>query len=608
MAKNSTVSSNIGLFLIVLSVYVTISYSVSINSIHNRFRRNVGDTVQGLYNASDDVEELVESSFNKNVYKSDRAWFIEFYNTWCGHCRKYAPTYKAVAEYFRDCKDILVIAAIDCSNEINEPTCRYFEIMGYPSLRYFHENYLEDPLNLGLTVIKANDEISSNIQLVINTIIAEQDKGRAQMIPKLHPYNHSDVSKVFELARSEDKFAFLIIENVDLIGVQTILTFHRVPHIFITYALKSNEVLIDSLGVSNSLPTVVILSRDGRVVNKNFTNAVSLKDVIIKFLKGEGIEVEKYVTYNSDNQDKSLKEKDLKKSEENEMIDKVRRMGDVIFQMDLETALRFSLRQEISRTKIIEGDKLQALRSYVQVLVKYFPISKSGHHFLYDLSLLVTNSDSVKGTDISSLVKESEKEGKFIWSSPKQWLGCKGSTPETRGYPCGVWTMFHFLTVNAGEQNIGRRNMDPKEVLNAMYGYIKYFFGCADCSQHFQKMASERKIEQVSSLNEAIMWLWAAHNVVNARLAGDPTEDPLFPKKQFPTAEHCPECRYQNGSWNFYQVEQYMKHMYSSNNIRYIGSDMKVIHSDDGASNFHSNGILGPVDSKISNNIFLKWI
>ena len=29
------------------------------------------------------------------------------------------------------------------------------------------------------------------------------------------------------------------------------------------------------------------------------------------------------------------------------------------------------------------------------------------------------------------------------------WAGCEGSEPQYRGFPCGLWTLFHELTVNA---------------------------------------------------------------------------------------------------------------------------------------------------------------
>lgn len=31
----------------------------------------------------------------------------------------------------------------------------------------------------------------------------------------------------------------------------------------------------------------------------------------------------------------------------------------------------------------------------------------------------------------------------------KDFIGCKGSEPRYRGYPCSLWTLFHTLTVQA---------------------------------------------------------------------------------------------------------------------------------------------------------------
>lgn len=52
---------------------------------------------QGLYNASDDVVILNATNFKTNVYESTRSWLVEFYNSWCGFCYRFAPTWKALA-------------------------------------------------------------------------------------------------------------------------------------------------------------------------------------------------------------------------------------------------------------------------------------------------------------------------------------------------------------------------------------------------------------------------------------------------------------------------------------------------------------------------------
>lgn len=36
------------------------------------------------------------------------------------------------------------------------------------------------------------------------------------------------------------------------------------------------------------------------------------------------------------------------------------------------------------------------------------------------------------------------------------WVGCQGSEPHFRGFPCSLWVLFHFLTVQATRQNVDR--------------------------------------------------------------------------------------------------------------------------------------------------------
>jgi len=52
---------------------------------------------QGLYNASDNVVILNATNFKASVYGSTRSWLVEFYNSWCGFCYRFAPTWKALA-------------------------------------------------------------------------------------------------------------------------------------------------------------------------------------------------------------------------------------------------------------------------------------------------------------------------------------------------------------------------------------------------------------------------------------------------------------------------------------------------------------------------------
>lgn len=97
-------------------------------------------------------------------------------------------------------------------------------------------------------------------------------------------------------------------------------------------------------------------------------------------------------------------------------------------------------------------------------------------------------------------------------------------------------------------------------------------------------MASKRKIWDVSNREDAILWLWSAHNEVNQRLAGDATEDTDFPKIQFPSEKVCTTChrertRLTNDSglseldWHRFEVLHFMKRIHAPVNISRLGVD-----------------------------------
>lgn len=100
--------------------------------------------------------------------------------------------------------------------------------------------------------------------------------------------------------------------------------------------------------------------------------------------------------------------------------------------------------------------------------------------------------------------------------------------------------------------------------------YIKHFFGCTECAIHFQEMAIDKDMWNVSTKDQAILWLWKAHNIVSDRLSGDSTEDPIFPKIKFPSYTACPQCRV---GFNFseHEVLTFLKKIHSDESINSFG-------------------------------------
>ncbi|RZC33846.1 Evr1 Alr and/or Thioredoxin domain containing protein [Asbolus verrucosus] len=523
-----------------------------------------------LYHAEDDVQILDIDNFKTQVENKSHAWLVEFYMGWCGNCQRFAPSWKALATDIFNWKDLVQVGAVACSDEINSPLCREYEIVHYPAVKYFHENYQTIPQDLGVFVHNITEGISSLRHHVIDRIVTEINEGRGVMYPNLLPYTHSDVSRLFDSVPSTIQYIFLVVQAPQsYLGAEVALDLHKTLGIAIRYAFNNHSGLVNNLPI-DKFPGVVVLDRNNSIhVLPGVINDIKqLKSAIAIFLSDKGIKIFEEIPSKTKNPT-NKPTPDPKQKARTLLKQRIQKMGDVVFQMDLESAVRYSLKLEIANIKIIQDEQLKALVAYLGVVEKYFPFGHNASSFLKELIDFTHNVGQIEGWKIGEIVKRAEENR--VFSSPQRFLACEGSLSRYRGYPCSLWKLFHYLTVNAVQEE------NPKEILDVMHGYVKFFFACAVCSQHFQEMAARRNMSDVASLDSAILWLWEAHNEVNERLAGDLTEDPEFPKRQFPTNEACPRCVNLDNSWNSEEVLKYLKNMYGSFNVRYIGSDTKVL-------------------------------
>ncbi|XP_018335938.1 sulfhydryl oxidase 2 [Agrilus planipennis] len=587
-------------FIVLLCFRVTQNASLSLSE-QNKYKSLIEG--QGLYTLDDGVEILTSHNFKNELYGQKNAWLIEFYNSWCGFCQRFAPSWKALANDVREWKDLVNIGAIDCSDDDNSKICRDFEIMAYPTLLYFHENFQEGPDNRGAEVVKGTD-VHTHREKLIEKLIREQTEGRGKIFPPLLPiHDTSNVDKIFSELPVDIRYVFLIVESPQsLLGPTVAMDLHKINEIRILHTFNNNSQLLGKLGITTSTSVIALsLPKDMVHLSGDFQTRAGISTAILNFLESKKIKIPerspKPPIFTGKWADVEVPDiSSLMEAREREALNKkIKEMGDAVFQMDLETALRISLKTEVGRMKNISGEKLAALKAYLNVLAKYFPFGQNGRVFLNQLRNRVNEAtNTINGEQIFEIVKDAEKDNSKVFSSPERWLACKGSKPQYRGYPCGLWKLFHFLTVSSAESDLNDDHADPLEVLNAMHGYIKNFFGCFDCSNHFQDMARKKGLSSVQSRESAVLWLWMAHNTVNKRLSGDSTEDPENPKVQFPLTERCSLCKNTDGSWNYPEVLKYLKHVYSSINVRYIGSDSRILHL----------GLEGALPSNGSSSIF----
>ena len=201
-----------------------------------------------------------------------------------------------------------------------------------------------------------------------------------------------------------------------------------------------------------------------------------------------------------------------------------------VFLSDLEKTVLFALKNEVAVQSMIDQG---ALRQFLDVLLRYFP---QNSQLLPQLAKLRAglNKTSKSSSEVSELLTTIT-----LGDDSEDWVGCKGSAPKFGGYPCGLWQLWHTLTLAQGEEE-----EDPRVVLRAMVAFVRHFFSCRECSEHFLSMVHNGTAieKEVSSATEAVLFLWAAHNAVNLRLANDVSSDPVFPKIRFPSKDFCPAC------------------------------------------------------------------
>ncbi|XP_060875280.1 sulfhydryl oxidase 2-like [Metopolophium dirhodum] len=534
----------------------------------------------GLYEDSDLLEILDSTNFNDKVLQGNTSYVIEFYNAFCGHCIRFSTPWKGFGIQVYGWRNYVKVGVIDCSNEINSQTCRDYEVMAYPTVRYFPPRPASS--NIGKDFIR-----SFNIQVMKDFLIKmlqeTQSSTNVSTLCDIQPFENVNVE-----IDSNNILTFIIISTPnDKIAQELIIDFCPVKKVKIISVLNSNTGLAELLK-TETYPSLYLVEDNNQFTrlasgnNKtNFTNTINTYLETVHMTPFSIFDITTTLYNLLFHKDKGSMHND-----------------NTVYLSDLEATLRYSLEHEILSRSVISGESLNALNSYLELLIECFPSSIRGKKFIKLIWENTHLNKTVSGEKLGNLINNYE----FLlkpYVTKHSWIGCEGSQPMYRKYPCGLWTMFHTLSVQASIKNLITFN--GKQVLETIAGYVKHFFGCTDCSEHFMNMATTIQTN-VSSLDDAVLWLWSAHNQVNQRLKGDVTEDPMHPKILFPSKVYCETC-HQNGTdeWNKTEVLKYLKNIYSAISLQKTSYDN--IHSQ------HDNLIITgkrSIDdnSNYNNNVF----
>ncbi|EFJ47022.1 hypothetical protein VOLCADRAFT_121037 [Volvox carteri f. nagariensis] len=151
-----------------------------------------------------------------------------------------------------------------------------------------------------------------------------------------------------------------------------------------------------------------------------------------------------------------------------------------------------------------------------------------------------------------------------------EWVTCRGSKPDSRGYSCGLWQMLHTMALRLPD--LPGAVGPAQSMMTFLTLFNTHFFLCEPCQKHFGRILSSPEAAAVTDRRALALWLWRVHNEVNERLHGietryghSTTGDPEFPKEQWPAPESCPMCRTEDsGAWVEERVWEYLQGVYGA--------------------------------------------
>lgn len=169
----------------------------------------------------------------------------------------------------------------------------------------------------------------------------------------------------------------------------------------------------------------------------------------------------------------------------------------------------------------------------------------------------------------------------------KQWSRACSNGEKGAGYTCGLWELFHIMTVGVVEWNLmiydedSDMMLDVSEAALTLRNFVENFFGCEVCRVNFVGAYDTCAHDRCNRLHENAdtdtewmqlpLWLFETHNAVNIRLLKERAEREKWTqpvtradeiKKEWPSRQECPKCWHDDGGWDEKTVYRYMRMEY----------------------------------------------
>ncbi|EDV53981.1 sulfhydryl oxidase 2 [Drosophila erecta] len=526
-----------------------------------------------LFHPDDNVELLDAASFESALSEPTSGKLVQFFNGFCEDSQNFVPAFRNLSRKLYKWRRVLKVHVLDCGKDENERICSSFSIRKTPTLRYFPPSYRRVPDDLGTEITDRNPkEIESKLALSLqklnyfkmfrrqdNVTHIFQSQQHVEYIAFVYQMCLSHFLPHLETGNSmEEKYASQDDCNADnpivsVIGRNTLL--ELLPYKEVIVRIFDNHDIYNTFGISPVPNLVVLVNRAGKLLflTPEMDNSRAYVAAIKQFLVFVDRKPQKPLPKTTP--------ANISEVLRLEIFQQLAQHPSRVYRADLERAINQILNVELPRSPHFVGTKLVVLRNFVRLIQNSSPLKPEAREKLTGLYYALRVKKQLSGVGFKDLLLKSMKNYVF---DGRQYVGCIASRPSLRGFSCSLWMLFHYLSVES-------EKLKPRSVLLVFLGYVRFFMNCRECNMKISEFKKLRPMAQVTSNDEQILWLWEAHNHVNKQLAGDSTEDPKFPKIQFPSAKDCPHCRHNQSAWRTDEVLKYLKAMYTLGNLSWFG-------------------------------------
>jgi len=243
---------------------------------------------------------------------------------------------------------------------------------------------------------------------------------------------------------------------------------------------------------------------------------------------------------------------------------------------DAAKSLDYAFRNSIFMTNGgLTKKQSQVLLDWLQLLEKTLP--RRMKTSLSQIRIILDNFEDAIQSESKFLRLLSQAKGKVS----HDWTASCST-----GYTCGLWELFHVMTLGVAEWNNKNDNarvtslhqtelIPPMTAAECLRNYIEHFFACNECRTNFLKMYDDCLFGRCDRLRnhewkQLPLWLWEVHNDVNVRLLKESAirEGRMLPSSieeqrvKWPSKLNCQDCWKDGGRWNEDKVYDILKTEY----------------------------------------------